>query len=92
MTKKDFAKLLAEKGIFESKVAAERKLDAIFGEIETLLISGESVNFIGFGKWEVVERAERLGRNPKTKEEIKIAAKKAIKFKSGKKLDDMINA
>lgn len=91
MTKKDFIKLLADKNIFTSKAEAERKIDAIFDEIETVLKSGEDVNFIGFGKWEVVERAARVGRNPKTGVEIKIEPKKAIKFKAGKKLVDSIN-
>ena len=91
MTKKDFTKLLSDKGIFASKVEAERKIDAIFNEMELLFKSGEDLNFIGFGKFEVVERAARTGRNPKTGEEIKIDPKKAIKFKPGKKLVDALN-
>ncbi len=91
MTKKDFAKVLSDKGIFTSKAEAERKLDAIFGELETTLKTEGEINFIGFGKWEVVDRAERVGRNPKTGEEIKIEAKKSVKFKAGKKLVDSVN-
>lgn len=91
MTKKDFAKLLSEKGIFASKAEAERKIDAIFDEMETIFKAGEDINFIGFGKFEVVERAARVGRNPKTGVEIAIDPKKAVKFKPGKKLVDSLN-
>ena len=91
MTKKEFAKLLSEKEVFLSKAEAERKLDSIFGALEDVLKSGEDVNFIGFGKWEVIKRAARVGRNPKTGEEIKIKAKKSVKFKAGKKLIDSVN-
>lgn len=49
--------------------------------MEKVLIDGEDLNIINFGKLEVVERAPRLGRNPKTGEEVKIEARKAVKFK-----------
>ncbi|MGL6064371.1 MAG: HU family DNA-binding protein [Fusobacteriaceae bacterium] len=91
MTKKDFAKVLSDKGIFASKAEAEKKLDAIFCELEATLKTEKELSFIGFGKWEVVDRAERIGRNPKTGEEIKIKAKKSVKFKAGKKLVDSVN-
>lgn len=91
MTKKDFTKLLFEKGIFASKAESERKFEAILDSIEEVLKAGEELNFIGWGKFEVVERAERVGRNPKTGEEIKIEAKKTVKFKPGKTLVDKIN-
>ena len=91
MTKKEFAKVLSEKEVFSSKAEAERKLDSIFEALEDVLKTGVDVNFIGFGKWEVIQRAARIGRNPKTGEEIKIKAKKSIKFKAGKKLVDSVN-
>lgn len=91
MTKKDFAKLLFEKGVFASKAEAERKFDTILGSIEEVLMSGDELNFIGWGKFEVVEKAERMGRNPKTGEEIKIEAKKTVKFKAGKTLVEKMN-
>ncbi|WP_410208293.1 HU family DNA-binding protein [Fusobacterium sp.] len=91
MTKKDFTKLLFEKGIFASKAEAERKFEAILDSIEEVLKSGEELNFIGWGKFEVVEKAARKGRNPKTGEEIQIEAKKAIKFKAGKTLLEKMN-
>ena len=91
MTKKDFAKALFEKGIFVSKAESERKVDAILTEIEEVLKSGEELNFIGWGKFEVVQKAERMGRNPKTGEEIKIEAKKSVKFNAGKTLEEKMN-
>ncbi|MGL5716407.1 MAG: HU family DNA-binding protein [Cetobacterium sp.] len=91
MTKKEFAKVLFEKGVFASKTDGEKKLETILATIEETLQAGEEINFIGWGKLEVVERAERTGRNPKTGEEIKIEAKKTVKFKAGKSLLDKIN-
>ena len=91
MTKKDFAKVLFETGAFPSKAEAERKVDLFLTTIENTLAAGEELNFIGWGKFEVVERAERVGRNPKTGEEIKIEAKKTVKFKPGKTLVDKMN-
>ncbi|MGL5022355.1 MAG: HU family DNA-binding protein [Cetobacterium sp.] len=91
MTKKEFAKVLFEKGIFSSKAEAERKFDTVLETVEETLKAGEEINFIGWGKFEVVERPARTGRNPKTGEEIKIEAKKTIKFKAGKTLLDKIN-
>lgn len=91
MTKKDFTKVLFEKGIFASKAEAERKFEAILGSIEEVLQAGEDLNFIGWGKFEVVEKAARKGRNPKTGEEIDIPAKKAVKFKAGKTLVAKMN-
>lgn len=91
MTKKDFTKMLFEKGVFSSKAEAERKFEAILNSIEEVLKSGEELNFIGWGKFEVVQKAERIGRNPKTGEEIIIEAKKAVKFKAGKTLTEKMN-
>lgn len=91
MTKKDFAKVLFEKGVFTSKAEAERKVDTILETIQETLKGGEEINFIGWGKFEVAERAERTGRNPKTGEEIKIAPRKTVKFKAGKTLTDSLN-
>ncbi|MCI5724317.1 HU family DNA-binding protein, partial [Fusobacterium sp.] len=86
MTKKDLAKLLFEKGVFSTKVEAEKKVDIIFDTMEKVLLNGESISIINWGKLEVVERAPRLGRNPKTGEEVKIGTRKSIKFRPGKAL------
>ena len=91
MTKKEFVELYFEKGGFETKVEAEKKAKAFLDTVEEALVKGEEVSFVGWGKWEVVEKAERIGRNPKTGEEITIPAKKAIKFKVGKALEEKVN-
>jgi len=72
MTKKEFAKLLFEKGVFTTRTEAEKKVDIIFDSIEKILLDGENLSIINWGKLEIVERAPRLGRNPKTGEEVKI--------------------
>ena len=64
MTKKEFAKVLFEKGVFTSKAEAERKLDSVLVTIEETLQAGEEINFIGWGKFEVVESPAWVGRHP----------------------------
>ena len=91
MTKKEFVDLYFEKGGFETKTEAERKMKAFLETVEEALVKGEEVIFTGWGKWEVVEKAEGVGRNPKTGEEITIPARKAIKFKVGKALEEKVN-
>ena len=91
MTKKEFVELYFEKGGFETKTEAERKMKVFLETVEEALVKGEEVIFTGWGKWEVVEKAERVGRNPKTGEEITIPARKAIKFKAGKALEEKVN-
>lgn len=91
MTKKEFVEKLQAKGNFDTKAAAERAIDAVLGTIEDTLLTGENVQFVGWGTFEVKEVAARTGRNPKTGEEIAIPAKKAVKFKAGKSLADKVN-
>mgnify|MGYP003607524810 FL=1 len=91
MTKKEFVEKLQAKGNFETKAAAERAMDAVLGTIEDTLLTGDNVQFVGWGTFEVKEVAARTGRNPKTGEEIAIPAKKAVKFKAGKSLADKVN-
>lgn len=79
MTKKEFAKLLFEKGVFTTRTEAEKKVDIIFDSIEKILLDGENLSIINWGKLEIVERAPRLGRNPKTGEEVKIGKRKSVK-------------
>ena len=74
-----------------SKKDAEKALKAFEDVITDELKKGEKVQLVGFGTFEVTERAERMGRNPKTKETMVIAASKAPKFKAGKALKDAVN-
>lgn len=74
-----------------SKAAAGRALDSFIESITETLKSGDKISLVGFGTFEVRERAERTGRNPQTGKEIKIAAAKIPAFKAGKALKDAVN-
>lgn len=73
-----------------SKKDATKAVDAVFESIQTSLAKGEKVQLIGFGNFEVRERAARKGRNPQTGKEIDIAATKVPAFKPGKQLKDAV--
>lgn len=75
-----------------NKDEAAKAVDAVFGTIETALQEGSKVQLIGFGTFEVRERAARTGRNPQTGEEMEIGASKVPAFKAGKGLKDAIKA
>ena len=75
-----------------TKADAGRALDSLIKTIETTLKAGDSVALVGFGTFEVKERAERTGRNPQTGAAITIAAAKIPSFKAGKNLKDAVNA
>lgn len=74
-----------------SKAAAGRALEGMVGAITNAVKSGDTVSVIGFGTFSVRERAARTGRNPKTGEEIQIAASKSPAFKAGKAFKDAVN-
>ncbi|WP_277585446.1 HU family DNA-binding protein [Psychrobacillus antarcticus] len=73
-----------------SKKDATKAVEAVFESIQSALAGGEKVQLIGFGNFEVRERAARKGRNPQTGEEIDIAASKVPAFKPGKALKDAV--
>ena len=73
-----------------TKKDATAAVDAVFTSIEEALKNGEKVQLIGFGNFEVRDRAARKGRNPQTGEEIEIAASKIPAFKPGKALKDAV--
>ena len=72
MTKKEFVDLYFQKGEFTTKVDAEKKAMAFLATIEEVLEKGDEISFLGFGKFEVTERAARTCRNPQTGEEMKV--------------------
>ncbi|MCC7005828.1 MAG: HU family DNA-binding protein [Ottowia sp.] len=74
-----------------TKAAAARALDAVILGVTTTLKKGGEVSLVGFGTFAVGARAERMGRNPRTGEEIKIKAAKNPKFRPGKMLKDALN-
>lgn len=90
MNKTDLVTSMAEKGDL-SKKDAEKALNAFIESVEEALSEGDKIQLVGFGTFEVRERAARKGRNPQTKEEIDIPATKAPVFKVGKGLKDIVN-
>ena len=74
-----------------TKKDAEASLNAFVEAVESTLVKGGKVQLVGFGSFEVRKRAARKGRNPQTKEEIRIPASKAPVFKAGKALKDRVN-
>ena len=90
MNKADLVAAMAEKaGV--SKKDAEASLKAFTDVVSEELKKGEKIQLVGFGTFEVSERAARTGRNPQTGAEMTIAASKAPKFKAGKALKDSLN-
>ena len=75
----------------ETKKGAEEAVNAFVDVVTNALVDGDKVQLVGFGSFEVRKRAARKGRNPQTKEEIKIPASKAPVFKAGKALKDLVN-
>ncbi|MDO4282992.1 MAG: HU family DNA-binding protein [Clostridia bacterium] len=90
MNKAELIAKIAEESKLTKK-AAETALDAFVTSVEGALKNGEKVQLVGFGTFEVRERAARKGRNPQTKAEIKIPASKAPVFKAGKALKELVN-
>ena len=76
--------MAAEAGL--TKADAKRALDAFVTATTKALKKSDRVALVGFGSFSVTKRAARIGRNPQTGKEIKIAAKKVVKFKAGSEL------
>ena len=91
MNKTELIAAIAEQAEI-SKKDAEKALKAFVDVVTEQLKEGEKVQLVGFGTFEVSERAAREGRNPQTGNTMKIAACKAPKFKAGKALKDAVNA
>lgn len=73
-----------------TKKDTDRVLNAVLDTITEALQAGEKVQLVGFGVFDIKERASRIGRNPRTKQEIEIAASRAPVFKAGKALKDAV--
>ena len=89
MNKNDLITSIASKSGLTKK-DSKSALEAVIEAIEETLASGEKVQLVGFGTFEPRERAERMGRNPKTGEEIKIEARTVPFFTSGKTFKERI--
>ncbi len=88
MTKADLAAEVAEIGM--TKKQASEAVDTVIDSIKGALAKGESVRLVGFGTFSVKKRKARIGRNPRTGEELKIKAKKVPVFSAGKGLKDAV--
>lgn len=91
MTKIEFVDAVAKETEWTKK-DSEEAINAVVKVITNALVSGEKLSIVGFGTFEVVERAAREGRNPQTGESIMIKACKMPKFKPGKAFKELINA
>ncbi len=89
MNKSQLIEAIASKADI-SKVKAGDAIDAFIGAVTHALKGGDVVTLIGFGSFSTAKRAARVGRNPKTGKEIKIAATTTPKFKAGKALKEAI--
>ena len=90
MNKAELVAAISEK-TGTSKKSTETSLNAFVEIVTEALKKDEKVQLVGFGSFEIRKRAARKGRNPQTKEEIKIPASKAPVFKAGKALKDIVN-
>jgi DNA-binding protein HU-beta len=90
MNKTDFVKAIAEKADF-SKKDAEKALNAVLDVITETLAEGDKIQLVGFGSFEVRDRAARIGHNPRTKEPIEIPATRLPVFKPGKALKNAVD-
>lgn len=89
MNKAELIAAVAEKAGL-SKKDTEKVINATFDAITAELTAGEKVSLVGFGNFDVKTRGERIGRNPKTKEEIQIPASRVPQFKPGKALKEAV--
>lgn len=90
MTKSELIKSIAEKSSL-TKEDSEAVLKGMIESIKETVAKGEKVQLVGFGTFQPRARAARMGRNPRTKEEIAIAASTVPVFKAGKEFKDLIN-
>ena len=91
MNKSELVAAVAEKAGL-SKVDSEKAVKSFVEAVEETLKAGDKVSLVGFGTFEVSNRAARTGHNPSTGKSIQIAASKAPKFKAGKAFKDALNA
>ena len=90
MTKTDLVNVIAEKGEY-SKKDAEKALSTVIDAITESLSKGEKISLIGFGTFEVRDRAAKDAINPLTKEPVHVPAKKVPAFKAGKALKEAVD-
>ncbi|MCB9223275.1 MAG: HU family DNA-binding protein [Crocinitomicaceae bacterium] len=90
MNKSELVDAIASKSGL-SKADSKRALEGFIAATETALKKGDKISLVGFGSFSISKRAARTGRNPQTGKEIKISAKKVVKFKAGADLSKKVN-
>ena len=90
MNKDELVKEISKKAGVSQKAASDI-LSATLETIEKTVKKGDKVTLVGFGTWEARKRAARIGRNPQTGKELKIAAKTVPAFSAGKKFKELVN-
>lgn len=91
MTKTQFIEKFWRNTDLKHRVQAERLVNTFLDTVKECVAEGENIVFVGFGTFEVKEKAQTVGRNPKTGEEVVIPAKKVVKFRAGKELKEIVN-
>ncbi|KXK06465.1 MAG: transcriptional dual regulator HU-beta [Chlorobi bacterium OLB4] len=74
-----------------TKVQAKAALESFIDSVKKTVKKGDRLGLVGFGTFSYTKRKARMGRNPQTGADIKIAAKKSVKFKAGKEFDSFVN-
>jgi len=90
MNKAEFIKELKEQAGLSTLSQAETVYQTLFAILKTTLKNGKEISIYGFGNFKNVQRKARMRRNPRTGEEIKIAASKTVKFTPGKALKEIL--
>jgi DNA-binding protein HU-beta len=89
MNKNDLIESIAHSAQI-SKIAAERGLNGLLSTLSAAMKEGKRVTLVGFGSFSVVDRAPRIGRNPKTGETVPIPSRRVVKFRPGKELSGKV--
>ena len=91
MTKTQFIEKFWKNTDLKYKTEAERIVNTFLDTVKECISEGEDVAFVGFGTFKIKEKAQTVGRNPHTGEEVVIPAKKVVKFRAGKELKEIVN-
>lgn len=89
-TKSDLVRIISHKTGWK-QIESKKAVNAFLCSLEEILRKGESVNFIGFGKFYVNERQARVGYNPQTGKKLDIPAKQVVRFSAGESLQETVN-
>ncbi|MGL5349574.1 MAG: HU family DNA-binding protein [Cetobacterium sp.] len=90
MTKQEFIALYQEKMELSSKKEAETLVNGFFSTLEEVLVKGDELSVLGFGKFEVITQSARTCRNPQTGAQMQVPEKKVVKFRVGKGLAEKV--